>query len=498
MKSSYGSILRSSSLIGGSQLVIMLVGIIRTKFAAILLGPAGVGLVGTYAAMQQFVSALAGMGINQSGVRDISEARGTGDLEKLAKTISVLRRISLWLGLMGALILAGLAWPLSRLTFGDDQHVLGIMALGVAVCLGLVSAAQSAVLQGFRQIANMAKAGIYGLLVGAPVSICWYYYWGIEGIIPAILTQSVLSLILTWKYAKNVDVPRVSLDLQQMIPHAKSLFGLGLAMMWNGLLIAMMAYVIRMLILQEFDLAAVGVYSAAYGISGMVVNFVLGAMGADYFPRLSEVHDDHPRMVQLVNEQTEIGVLLTLPAISALIVTAPWLIRLLYTSEFVTAVPMVQWFAIGCFGRVIQWPLGFVLLAKKKGRLFAGSQSLFQLMHLFLVYFGMNLFGLEGVAMAFMLLYMFTFWIILWLIKRLINFQWSYSAKTLLLMSMCVMLGVFVFAQNVTGQFGAALGFILSVVVGVFCLRSLVKRIGRENQLVLTTLRVLPILDKLL
>jgi PST family polysaccharide transporter len=43
------------------------------------------------------------------------------------------------------------------------------------------------------------------------------------------------------------------------------------------------------------------------------------------------------------------------------------MIKLFYTSEFLPAVTMLQWFVLGCLGRVIGWPLGFVVLALGKG-----------------------------------------------------------------------------------------------------------------------------------
>ena len=47
-KATYGQILKSSALIGGSSVLNIAIGIVRTKVMAILLGPAGVGLFGLY------------------------------------------------------------------------------------------------------------------------------------------------------------------------------------------------------------------------------------------------------------------------------------------------------------------------------------------------------------------------------------------------------------------------------------------------------------------
>src|SRR5260370_39918459 len=76
---SYCQILKSSALIGGSSIINVAIGILRTKCMAVLLGPAGVGLAGMYGSISDLTLSLAGMGINSSGVRQIAEAVGSND-----------------------------------------------------------------------------------------------------------------------------------------------------------------------------------------------------------------------------------------------------------------------------------------------------------------------------------------------------------------------------------------------------------------------------------
>jgi hypothetical protein len=47
-KNTYGQILKSSALIGGSSIINIGIRIIRTKAMALILGPSGVGLMGLY------------------------------------------------------------------------------------------------------------------------------------------------------------------------------------------------------------------------------------------------------------------------------------------------------------------------------------------------------------------------------------------------------------------------------------------------------------------
>jgi antigen flippase len=107
-KRSYGQILKSSALIGGSQIANIAIGIVRTKAMAMLLGPPGFGLFGLYGSIANLTQSVAGMGVNSSGVRQIAEAVGSGDKIRIAQTAAVLRRTATVLGLLGAALLI---WP---------------------------------------------------------------------------------------------------------------------------------------------------------------------------------------------------------------------------------------------------------------------------------------------------------------------------------------------------------------------------------------------------
>ena len=118
------------------------------------------------------------------------------------------------------------------------------------------------------------------------------------------------------------------------------------------------------MVIRQMGLDAAGLYQAAFALSSVYVGFVLGAMGADYYPRLTAVSADNKKVNRLVNEQTEVSLLLALPGILGTLTFATWVIHLLYSAQFEPAVDILRWQILGVLGRVVSWPVGFVLLAK--------------------------------------------------------------------------------------------------------------------------------------
>ena len=193
-KHTYGQILKSSALIGGSSVVNIAIGIVRTKAMAVLLGPAGFGLMGVYGSIANLAQSIAGMGINSSGVRQIAEAVGSGETERIARTAVVLRRTSILLGVLGALLLVVFSRQVSTLTFGDDQHAAAVALLSLAVFFSLVSGGQGALIQGMRRISDLARMGVLGTFFGTVISIPLVYFFREKGVVPSLVGVAAMTI----------------------------------------------------------------------------------------------------------------------------------------------------------------------------------------------------------------------------------------------------------------------------------------------------------------
>jgi PST family polysaccharide transporter len=479
---SYVQILKSSSLIGGAHGVSLIIDMVRIKFVAVLIGPIGLGLVGTYRAIQTVFGMIAGLGIQSSAVRDVSLAVEQGDDEHIGRTILTLRRVVWVTGLFGAVLMALSAEAISHYTFGSDEYAFEISLLGLVVLMSNIEGGQSALIQGMRRIGDLARLNVIGAFVGTIAALIIYAWLGLQGIIPALLLIALIRLIVSWYFARKIPVRKVAMSWMESFYAAGGMARLGLSFMWSGLLVAAVAYITRLLIIQQFNMEAVGIFAAAFALSGMFVNFILSAMGADYVPRLSAVSNDHSAMNRLVNEQTEIGLLLAVPGLLATLTLAPWIIRIFYTSEFLPAAELLQWFILGCLGRVISWPMGFITIALGKGSLYAVIQTIFNILHVVLIGAGLMLFGVEGVAVAFFLLHVISSIVNSLIFYSLTGFRWSASTQHLLVLLLPVVVSAFLIGRLFPIWPATGLGVTISAIASILCVRELVKRIGHDHR----------------
>jgi PST family polysaccharide transporter len=494
---SYGQILKSSALIGGSSVINIALGIVRTKVLALLLGPSGVGLLGLYGSISDLARNIAGMGISNSGVRQIAEAASTEDSQRIARTVTTLRKVALLLGIVGALGLLALSRPVAKLSFGDSQHTGSVAMLSLAVFFGAVAGGQAALVQGMRRIGDLARMSVLGGLLGTAFSIPLVYWLGVRGVVPFLVAVSGMSIIVCWWYARKIKVERVVLSWGEVAGEASALLKLGFVFMSVALMTMGAAYVVRVIVVRQIGVEAAGFYQAAWTLAGLYVGFILQAMGADFFPRLTAVANDNAECNRLVNEQAEIGLLLAGPGILATLTFAPLVITLFYSNKFGPAIGLLRWNCLGMLLRVGTWPMGFMLLAKNERGLCFITELLSNVVYLVLVWLGVSAFGLAGTGIAFFGLYVFYWALMFTVVRRLSGFAWSPANVRMGLVFGPLIAATFVGEYWLPQVASVLLGTAATLLAGLISLRALCTLIALERlpnivQRVLTLLKLTP------
>ncbi len=423
--STYDQILKSSILIGGSSLLVIAIGVIRTKAIALILGPTGFGLMGLYGLIADLARSLAQVGVSNSGVRQIAEAHSSGDAQRVARTITVLRRLVVLLGLLGAALLAFFSGPVATLTFGNADHANAVALLAVAVFFSVVAGGQTALIQGMRRINDLAMLGVWGAVFGVVVGVPMVYWLREDGLVPSLVAVAAMSALTSWWYSRKVRIESAHLTARVVRAEATSLLTLGVVFMASGLLMMGVAYAVRLIVLRHAGLEGAGLYQSAWALGGLYVGFVLQSMGADFYPRLVATADDPPQCNRLVNEQAQISMLLAGPGVLATLACAPWVIAVFYSAEFAGAVAVLRWICLGMTLRVITWPMGFIIVARQQRLIFFATELAWSVVALSLAWWLVPAYGVAGAGMAFAGSYVFHGLMIYPIVASSSGFRWS-------------------------------------------------------------------------
>ena len=85
----YSHIMKYTGLFGGIQMLNMLVGVVRNKMVAMILGPGGMGLLSLFNSTIKLVSESTNMGISMSGVKTISQNFDDEANDKLCESVKM-------------------------------------------------------------------------------------------------------------------------------------------------------------------------------------------------------------------------------------------------------------------------------------------------------------------------------------------------------------------------------------------------------------------------
>jgi len=159
------------------------------------------------------------------------------------------------------------------------------------------------------------------------------FLWGKGGIVPFLITVSAMTILTSWWYARKIPVTHIIFGWRETLREAKDLLSLGLVFMSTGLMTTAVTYLVRVLVVRRLGMDDVGLYQAASTLSSLYIGVILGAMGMDFYPRLTAVAEDNDACNQMVNEQTEVGLLIAAPGILATLTFAPLVIHIFYSAS---------------------------------------------------------------------------------------------------------------------------------------------------------------------
>lgn len=483
-QSSYRQIFKATSLFGGVQVINILIGIVRVKFVAVLLGTAGVGIMGLLNAPLAMITSITGLGIAFSAVRDVSEANGSGDQHKIAVAIKTLRRWSWFTGLLGAVVTISLAPMLSLWTFGNREYTWAFVWLSVTLFLQAISKGQSAILQGTRRLKDMAKAGVIGSVLGLCTSLPLYYWYGIKGIVPAMIITAITGLFLSWYFSRKVKIEPIQQKLKESYFSGLGMAKLGIFMTLTGFIASASGYILNAFISNRGGVDQVGLYNAGWGVVAQYTGLVFTAMSTDYFPRLSAINNDIEKVKVLVRQQTETALFIITPLLALLIITMPLVIRLFYTPAFLPVVLFANLTVLGMPLKVVTWAMGFIYLAKGDGKLFFLLELIAGLLVLGFNVWGYSLWGLEGLGYSFILTFFIGFVINYYFLKLKYGFVYPLSFASSFIFIYLFSIAAFLTSLIQRPDFKYASGILVFITATSYCLYQLNKMMDLKSAVI--------------
>lgn len=457
-QASYRQILKATSIFGGVQATKIFFAVISSKVIALLLGPAGMGLIGLFNSTIGFLSGLTNFGLGTSAVKDIAAANATKNEIRIARIVKVLRRWVWITGLLGVLVTIMFSPWLSQVTFGNKNYTFAFVWLSITLLFQQISSGQLAFLQGMRKLKHLASASVTGSFIGLALSVPIYYFFRINGIVPALILNSLTAMLLSWYFAGKVELQSVNVSRARTIAEGKEMLKMGFVISITGLFVLASSYIVRVYINRVGGVDEVGLYSAGFMIINTYVGLVFTAMSTDYYPRLASVAADVNKTNIAINQQAEIAILILAPILALFIIFIKGILILFYSTKFIDVGGMIQWASLGMFFKAISWSIAFVFLAKGASKLFFWNELIANIYMLTFNIIGFRYFGLNGLGISFLVGYVLYFFQVYIVTRIKYSMLIKRGTITLFIVHFFISLLCLVFAKSLTKPYNYIIG----------------------------------------
>ncbi len=467
----------------------MLFTLLRMKVFAVVLGKEGVGVMSLLTVVWELGFLIGGLGISQSGVRFLSEARSKNDPERIRYLRTIIKKIVFVSGIFTVFVFIIFRNQISDLTFNSTDFGLVIGILGIGVLFQIFAEGEKSIILGYREVKKLAVGNGVGIISGTIIGVLLVLFFKSSGLVWVILATALCTWIALFFQQRSINQNataegghgREDKTIHSSSRYAIPLVQLGLVLVASSVLASSVSFITRIWIVDNeasllLGKEAAGLYDQAFRVSAFYVNFVLGAMAADFLPRLTEVISSPDRRTQTVNEQIEVGVLLIIPGIIGLILFREPILYVLASKEFLSAGPLIIWFACGCLGRVITWPIAYLFVAAEKKITFFAVELGVSLANVALAWILVRKYGALGGAAAFGLIYVIYGICVTAIANKQFNFRPNKSVIKIVSVSIiCAGLAItFGIYGSVMGFWYYAVSLVFSLVVGFFSLKEVV------------------------
>ena len=476
----YRSSFAATLLFSGVQVYQIAIRIIKSKFVALFIGPAGMGIQSLLFSTTDTISAATNLGLHTSSVKTIASAKREGNEDTIAKNITALRRL-IWLtGLLGMIVCAVFAPFWSLTSFGNKDYVWAFVAISIIVLLDQLNKGELALLQGMQQKSQLARANVIGQTINAIITIPLFYFFGVKAIVSAFIVGSLISLIITRYYSKKLVIKQTQLTWHETFQYGKEMIKLGFFLSLQFLMSTIVIWIVRNYVSNVGGVDEVGLYSAGTSIVASYIGLVFSAIATDYFPRLAATKNNE-EMGVAVKTQAELTLLLLAPLVVAFLVFCKPVIILLYSNKFLPIELMMYWSVGAVLLQALGWAMSHTLLAKAKPSVFFLNELVATVWGLPIKLICYKYWGLTGFGFATLIVYMLYLFQVLFLTKKLFGLSYDCSLWKLFVILNVSIIATVIIKLLQPEIWGYIEGTILLIITTVFVFYRLNQRLDLKS-----------------
>lgn len=405
-KGATSKVLKAMSLFSGTQMVQIVCGMVRNKFVSVLAGQAGIGLLAIYSTVVEMMGALVTNGIRTSAVREFASRHN--HLRAMALT----DRASLFMGVLLTLLMIAFSPLLSYITFHTFSQWLPFVVLSPVLLFTSYSVSSQAIFQGTGRLKMLAGGLMWSASLGLALSLPLLFFFRLESIEWLVVSYALVGAgvfaVVRVRGGLNIvsEIPASpSPDFRQLLSGSGTMFRLGGYLAASSLMVWGAGYLFMSWLNNYAGSDEVGIYQCGYTMTVKYLGLVFTAIAMEFYPRLSSVRESTLRSKLYVRHELSLVLKISFPVAALFACCSPLVIRLLYNSDFLGALPYLLAAIPATMLRAVGWCLGIVILTRGNGRIYMITEGVSAAVMLIGSITGYICAGVQGLGLAYMLQY---------------------------------------------------------------------------------------------
>lgn len=386
----------TSSIVGTATQVL------KGKFAAVYLGPDGMGVYNQISLCFTLVLTLCVLGFPNGITRNVAVEVGNGSRDRIRVHLS---SAFLLLGIF-SLVACGVgvlfSAAISNFLFvdgGERANLVVLVLLGVP--LAVIGYVYRALLNGTRSVQALVWSRMIADLMSVAVFVGLLIPFGITGAVLGFVGLHAIYLVLitisTYRELGKLSLPRFA-SFEWSAVRANLGYGA------HGLIVAVMGSASTLLvsrwIISDSGLDDSGIFGVAYKVATVYLAGVYAAATGYYYASVAQAKDQNA-VAREIDNAIMIYMALVPPLIAGLMAGGEILMLLFFSAEFLPAAAILLLLLPGDMFRLMSEVIGQALVAKHKLLVSICCYSVWILSYLFGARYLIGDYGIMGVAGAY-------------------------------------------------------------------------------------------------
>lgn len=404
------NLLKTSVLNGIAVLIKTATMFILNKILAVYVGPSGYAAIGQFQNFIQIITSFAGGAINTAVIKYTAEYYE--DEKKQHVVWKAAGSIILIFSIIIASLILIFQKQFSFYIFQSYEYQSIFVWFAIFLLFFNFNALFLAILNGKKEILKLVIANIAGSLFSLAITSYLAVKYQLYGALVALSIYQSIAFFITLILCYKADWFKLSYLFGSIdLVIARKFGAFALMALTSAICVPLSQILIRSYLTHQFGINYAGYWEAMIRLSGGYLMLVTTTLGVYYLPRLSELS-----AISDIKKEVYLGYKIIFPlALSgslSVYFLRDWIIAIMFADSFSPMRDLFLWQMIGDSLKIGSWLLAYLMLSKAMTKLFIITEIIFASILIVLTYICTELFGFEGVSIAYFLNYAL-YWIVM-------------------------------------------------------------------------------------